>query len=144
LLQEIQKFFGFGSLIIKTRKDRGLNENPTAVLEITKISTLLKFVSKYNNKNSDLFSFKTKKYYDFKDWSIIVNLYYLGYHLLPEGKSLIIKIKSGMNNYRLSTNTSLNNEENFENLEIEINKVFALAFPYEIKNGIRLYSGTNK
>jgi hypothetical protein len=144
LLQEIQKFFGFGSLIIKTRKDRGLNENPTAVLEMTKISTLLKFVNKYNNKNSDLFSFKTKKYYDFKDWSIIVNLYYLGYHLLPEGKSLIIKIKSRMNNYRLSTNTSLNNEENFENLEIEINKVFALAASYEIKNGIRLYSGTNK
>jgi hypothetical protein len=144
LLQEIQKFFGLGSLIIKTRKDRGLNENPTAVLEITKISTLLKFLNKYNNKNSDLFSFKTKKYYDFKDWSIIVNLYYLGYHLLPEGKSLIIKIKSRMNNYRLSTNTSLNNSENFENLEIETNKVFALAAPYEIRNGIRLYSGTNK
>jgi len=141
LLQEIQKFFGLWSLIIKTRKDRGLNENPTAVLEITKISTLLKFVNKYNNKNSDLFSFKTKKYYD---WSIIVNLYYLGYHLLPEGKSLIIKIKSRMNNYRLSTYTSLNNEENFENLEIEKNKVLALAAPFEIKNGIRLYSGTNK
>lgn len=49
-----------------------------------------------------------------------------------------------MNNYRLSTNTSLNNEENFENIEIETNKVFALAAPYEIKNGIRLYSGLNK
>jgi hypothetical protein len=47
-----------------------------------------------------------------------------------------------MNNYRLSTN--LNKEEKFANLNIEINKVFALEAPYERKNGIRLYSGTNK
>jgi len=67
LLQEIQKFIGFGSLTIKTRKERGLNENPTAVLEINKISNLKIFVSKYENKNSNLFSFYTKKYYDFKD-----------------------------------------------------------------------------
>jgi len=49
-----------------------------------------------------------------------------------------------MNNYRLSTNTSLNKEDKFDNLDIETNKVFALEAPYEIKNGIRLYSGTNK
>jgi LAGLIDADG endonuclease len=67
LLQEIQKFIGFGSLIIKTRKERGLNENPTAVLEITKISILKIFVDNFENKKSDLFFFKTKKYYDFKD-----------------------------------------------------------------------------
>jgi cytochrome c oxidase subunit 3 len=144
LLQEIQNqnFIGFGSLTIKTRKERGLNENPTAVLEINKISILKKFVDKYEDKNSGLFSFKTKKYYDFKDWSIIVNLYYLGYHLLPEGKSLILKLKSRMNNYRLSTN--LNKEKKLENLDIEINKLFAMEAPYEIKNGIRLYTGTNK
>ena len=144
LLQEIQKFIGYGSVIIKTRKDRGLNENPTAVLEINKIIILKIFVDKYDIKNSDLFNFYTKKYFDFKDWSIIVNLYYLGYHLLPEGKSLITKIKTRMNNYRLTTNTSLTDKEKLENLDVEKNKVFALTAPYEIKNGIRLYSGTNK
>jgi len=130
LLQEIQKFIGYGSVIIKTRKDRGLNENPTAVLEINKIIILKIFVDKYDIKNSDLFNFYTKKYFDFKDWSIIVNLYYLGYHLLPEGKSLITKIKTRMNNYRLTTNTSLTDKEKFENLDVEKNKVFALTAPY--------------
>jgi hypothetical protein len=60
LFQEIQKFKGSGVLITKIRKNRGLNENPTAVLEINKISNLKIFVDKYNNKNLDLISFKTK------------------------------------------------------------------------------------
>jgi len=54
-----------GSLNIKTRKYRGLNESSTIVLELNKINTLKKFVDKYNN--SDLFKFYTKKLLDFKD-----------------------------------------------------------------------------
>ena len=65
-------------------------------------------------------------------------MYYLGYHLLPEGKSLIYKLKSRMNNYRLSTNQINKNEVNTDNLEIEINNVFSMPAPYEIKNGIRV------
>ena len=49
-----------------------------------------------------------------------------------------------MNNYRLSTNTIKNNAVKIENLETEIKDVFSMSAPYEIKNGIRLYSGTNK
>jgi hypothetical protein len=63
---------------------------------------------------------------------------------LPEGKSLINKIKSRLNNFRLSSNTSLTKEEKFEDLSIEVNKVFALKAPYEIKNGIRIHSETKK
>ncbi len=142
LLQKIQEFLDSGSLNIKTRKYQGFNESSTIVLELNKINTLKKFVDKYNN--SDLFKFYTKKLLDFKDWSIIINLYYLGYHLLPNGKTLIYKIKSRMNNYRLSTNTIKNNAVKIENLETEIKDVFSMSAPYEIKNGIRLYSGTNK
>jgi hypothetical protein len=49
-----------------------------------------------------------------------------------------------MNNYRLSTNIKLSKEEKFKILDIEISKVFNLKAPYNIKNGIRFYSGTNK
>jgi hypothetical protein len=67
LIQLIQEFIGSGSLITKTRKDRGLNENPTVVLEITKINVLKTFTNIYLNKSSGEFSFYTKKYLDFKD-----------------------------------------------------------------------------
>jgi hypothetical protein len=88
--------------------------------------------------------FIQKKYLDFKDWTIIVNLNYFGYHLLPEGKLIINKIKSRMNNFRLSTNTNLIDAKNVLNLDLEITKVFSLQAPYEIKNGVRLLAGTNK
>lgn len=42
LLQEIKNFIGNGSVIIKNRKNRGLNESPTVVLDITRI-IILKF-----------------------------------------------------------------------------------------------------
>jgi hypothetical protein len=35
---------------------------------------------------SNLNVLKSKKLKDFNDWSILVNIYYLGYKLLPEGK----------------------------------------------------------
>jgi len=47
---------------------------------------------------------KSKKFKDFKDWSILIDIYYLGYHLLPEGKLLINEIKKGWNNFRLPSN----------------------------------------
>jgi hypothetical protein len=139
LLQEIEKYLGFGSLIIQTRKDRGLNENPTAVLTVNKIKCLKNFIDKYQNLEE--VKFYTKKYLDFKDWSVIVNLCYLGYHLLPEGKSLINKLKSQMNNYRLFNNPE--SAKIYQKLEEEINKVFSIKSPYEIKNGVRIYRGTN-
>jgi hypothetical protein len=36
----------------------------------------------------------SKKIKDFYDWIILVNIYYYGYHRLPEGISLINQIKS--------------------------------------------------
>ena len=36
---------------------------------------------------------KTKKFKDFNDWSFVVDIYYFGYHLLPEGKLLNTEIK---------------------------------------------------
>ena len=46
---------------------------------------------------------KTKKFKDFNDWSFVVDIYYFGFHLLPECKLLITEIKNSWNNFRLST-----------------------------------------
>lgn len=143
LIEKIRDYLGTGSLITKVRGSKGFNNNPTVILEINKISILKnKVLTKYGNQESGLLTFYTKKSQDFEDWSVIVNLYYLGYHLLPEGKSLIFKLKSNMNNFRLTSNTKYNPE--VINLNEEISSVFAMPAPYEIKNGVRLLSGTDK
>jgi hypothetical protein len=50
----------------RTRKYRGLNENPTIILEINEINILKNvIISKYLNNND--YPFLTKKYFDFKD-----------------------------------------------------------------------------
>jgi hypothetical protein len=46
----------------------------------------------------------TKKFLDFEDWREVLNLKDKGYHLIPEGKDIILKIIAQMNNNRLSTN----------------------------------------
>jgi hypothetical protein len=142
LLEKIQNYLGTGSLITKVRKYQGLNYNPTVILEINKISILKNVIlTKYGNQESGLLTLYTKKSKDFEDWSIIVNLFYLGYHLLPKGRSLIFKLKSRMN-YRLSSNPNKNPE--ILDLNEEISSIFAIPAPYEIKNGVRLHSGSGK
>lgn len=77
-------------IITNPRKDRP-NSNITVCLDITDIHIL-------KNKIKPLFLLenilKSKKLKDFKDWSMVVDIYYLGYHLLPEGKFLIKEIKN--------------------------------------------------
>jgi hypothetical protein len=105
-------------------RDRGYNEKPTVVFEITHIEYIYKKLIPF------LLSGKwyTTKYLDFKDWSIIAKLQFLGYHLLPEGRNLINLIKSRINNFRLTTNDKYNG-----NLIIPQNifkHVFCLTAPY--------------
>lgn len=88
-----------GSFTINTRTDRGFNENPVAVLDINNINILYKNILPL----FDSTDFLTKKKLDFADWSLIVYLNYFGYHLTATGKSFITKLKSQMNNFRLST-----------------------------------------
>jgi hypothetical protein len=47
-----------------------------------------------------------------------------------------------MNNYRLSTNSSIEYDKNI--LKQKLNYLFSLPSPYEIKNGIRFIRGTDK
>ena len=66
LLDEIKLYLGnVGSFMTRTRKYRGLNENPTIILEINEINILKNvIISKYLNNND--YPFLTKKYFDFK------------------------------------------------------------------------------
>src|SRR6266702_3719235 len=56
---------------------------------------------KFENHIKELNLFERIK--DFNDWSIILDIYYYGYHLIPEGQTLITEIKNQWNNFRLST-----------------------------------------
>ena len=56
----------------------------------------------------NLLTFRTKKALDYKDWSIIVRICFLGLHLTDEGLSLMSDLHNRMNNYRLSTHISHN------------------------------------
>jgi hypothetical protein len=55
-------------------------------------------------------NFHTKKFLDFQDWVAISKIREKGLHSLPEGKELIDRITSQMNNYRFSTSGKLSSE----------------------------------
>jgi hypothetical protein len=80
----------------------------------------------------------------------MVNIYFNGYHRLPEGISLIDEIKARMNNFRLTANKSSINTACLGNtvsyFYSKVSYLFSLAAPYEInsKNGVRYLTGTNK
>jgi glutaredoxin-related protein len=61
------------------------------VFEIREIHVLKNIVVPLFSKVNVL---QSKKIKDFNDWSILVNIYYLGYHLLPEGIAIINEIKN--------------------------------------------------
>lgn len=139
LLEAIKEKMGTGSFIIKKRNSRGLNEAPTVVLDIGNIFFL------YNNINFKYSSndFLSKKKFDYFDWILIVKLNYFCYHLLDEGKKLIMRLKLGMNNHRLSSSSNLKKPIDSVSAD-EINFVFNLPAPYEIKDGVRVNVITNK
>jgi len=80
------------------------------------------------------FDFHTNKYLDFCNWCYIVDLYYWGYHLTPEGRKLITKIKSIMNKGRLVNMNKINYEED---IRIKVINLLNSPSPYFIKDGKR-------
>jgi len=132
LLKSILNYFKIGNLSTNSRESGN-----TVILEINNIHVLFNIVLPLY-----IDSMLTKKFLDFSDWSIIVKIYYYGYHNLPEGVELINLIKSQMNNYRLSSNSSVK----FENSIIleKLNSLLSLPSPYEIKNNIRFIRDTEK
>ena len=92
LFNRIKEFFNIKNKLIisKSRLNRP-NSNDTVNLDIIEIHLLINVLLPLYSEDGLL---KTKKLKDFKDWSFLVLIYYNGYHLLPEGKLLIKKIKT--------------------------------------------------
>jgi len=132
LFKSILKYFKFGNLSTNSRETGN-----TVILEINNIHALFNIVLPLY-----IDSMLTKKFLDFSDWSIIVKIYYYGYHNLPAGVELINLIKSQMNNYRLSSNSSVKLENSI--ILEKWNSLLSLPSPYEIKNNIRFIRDTDK
>jgi cytochrome c oxidase subunit 3 len=81
-----------------------------------------------------------KKKRDFHLWSVLVDIYFFGYHLLPEGLSLINDIKKHLNKNLVLV---LEKKEE-ESLEFKITQLFLLPAPYVLKDGIRYLRNTDK
>ena len=165
LFNSIVRFFKSGTVhITKPRKNR-INSNPTVTLDYTNIHFLkTSVVGILSNKLNEFKILNSKKAKDFNDWVMLVDIFYYGYHNLPEGVALVNEITSRWNNFRLSTNKTglLNNpcsaqkaisssaeEEQSESVKsnvVDLNEKFRLLktkpSPYIIKEGIRYYRDT--
>lgn len=102
LFKRIKEYFDLknctGALnVIPPRKNR---DNTSPAFEIHTIQELQKGVVPLFSKQNLL---QSKKRKDFDSWAGLVNIYYFGSHLLPEGKHLISEIKKSWNNFRLSS-----------------------------------------
>jgi hypothetical protein len=100
------------------REKPATNGNSSMALHLGQVNYIVdKFIPLLSN-----LSFASKKYKDFLDWSFIAYLIYTGKHNTKAGKELIQKICKGMNNYRLSTFKSLNNQPVLPSLIKEVLK----------------------
>lgn len=75
------------------------NSKPTVCLEIRSVHLLWNYIIPFLNS----MPFISKKGYDFADFLVICNVLYTGRHNNQEIRGLILKLASGMNDFRLST-----------------------------------------
>lgn len=81
----------------------------------------------------------SKKHKDFIDWALILELKAAGLHNTPEGKQIILKVSSKMNNNRLSTNKS-DVIIDRDTLHYEVKLLLAKITDHECKvNSVNLY-----
>ena len=145
LFNKIREFLNLGNILTSQRIDR-VNSNPTIVLEVNRIKELKEVLIPLMYDN-DTILLKSLKSNDFSLWLNLINIYYKGYHTIPEGKYVFDAIKLHINRYRITTNTSLlDNMQRIYIYEIEnlLSKLYLIDSPYEIKQGVRYYRNTDK
>lgn len=143
LFLKINEYFQFkGNLHISPIRKTKLNSHPTVVLEFNQISFLKNIVVPLFNSKPLLLTNKSK---DFIYWVTIINIYYLGYHLYPEGKALINEIKLNINKFRLTTNKHLSSLKLSDtSFTSKLNSLFSLPSPYVVEDGLRYIRETGK
>lgn len=162
LFKDIIAYFNYGKINIAKVRNK---DSQMIILEFNNIQFLKNVIVPLFSETRLL---KSKKSLDFKDFCILVYIYYYGYHNLPKGNALATDITSKWNNFRLSNNKSylssnvdsdtLKNKTNTiddfnnsidykENLDIKkkYEILSKIPSPYEIKDGgFRYYRNTSK
>lgn len=142
LYYKIKEFLEIGNLLIVDRVK--VTTKTTIVLEVNDIKYIInKLIPLMHN---DVLNLKTLKSKDFLLWKILVDIYYKGYHTIPEGKSVFDVIKLHINKYKLTTNTHLLKTKQISIPEIEdlLKKLYIIDSPYVNIDNIRYYRNTNK
>ena len=68
----------------------------------------------------DKLTWLSKKFKDYVDWKLILDLINHGWHFTEEGKKLISLITQGMNNYRLTNNTTYQEHTSREDVKARL------------------------
>lgn len=76
-------------------------------------------------------TFYTRKKVDFSNWVIVVKMHKFGYYVLPEGKSLILKIITNSNKLRYFNNTTITTI----NTAQAVIDLFSLDPPFDVSSG---------
>jgi len=141
VLKAILEFFGgLGNLRLGKPRERvdSFSSQAMVTLEFNQIA----FLRNVLIPGFKALTFLSKKGKDFEDWLICVEIYFSGRHTLAEGEALILLLKSRMNNNRLSTNPL--NQKDLLISQANIEAVFKLPAPYEVRNGTRYITGTDQ
>jgi LAGLIDADG DNA endonuclease family protein/NUMOD1 domain-containing protein len=142
LLKKIKEFLKAGNLNTYSPRKNRPNTKSVCVLEITNINTLKNIVVPIFTKNDTEFQvLNSKKSKDFKLWSMLLDIIFMGYHKIEEGISLINEIKLHLN--KLTTGKKNLVKYEYIDFEIKMKNLLSLPSPYELKNGIRFIRGTN-
>ena len=142
LYNKIRDYLGTGNLSIGSVRPNRENHSITVSLEINKIKELMYIIIPIMAGR-----LKTLKLLDFNMWLHLVNIYYKGYHILPEGKAIFHKIKLVMYKYRLTSNTHLLNNQPLITkgiIESELFELYKINSPYVLRKGIRYIRDTDQ
>uniref|UniRef100_UPI0023EFFD51 homing endonuclease n=1 Tax=Leptographium wingfieldii TaxID=155675 RepID=UPI0023EFFD51 len=145
LYHKIKEFMGTDKLIYSSdRSDKRVESNPTIILEINKVKYIKEILIPLMYDSNNKLLLKTLKSKNFLLWLNLVDIYYLGYHTILEGKQLFDIIKNNINKYSLTTNDSLKRGlKTLPEIKLLLSELYLLDSPYEIKNGVRYHRGTN-
>ena len=146
LYNKIKEFLNVGNLALTSQRINRVNYSPAVVLEVNKIKELIEVLIPlmYNN---NIIILKSLKSQDFSLWLKLVDIYYKGYHTIPEGSYLFSAIKLHINIFRMTTNIFLlDNKERISIYEIKkrLSKLYLIDSPYVVKQGVRYYRDTDK
>lgn len=108
LFKTILEYFQYGHINITNSRKNPKNSNQMVTLEFNNIHFLKNvIVPLFSSKLNEFKLLNSKKEKDFNDWVILVDIYYYGYHTIPEGASLAKEITTKWNNFRLSSHQTL-------------------------------------